>query len=126
MAGARQYGSPIDPSREVKNQGTTQYGQKLQGTAEPKPKDEDPSPNRRVVDAFHKHSDVNERKESLHHTLGPGPGEASPGEHVHDGGTSKVILEGFTLTGSKSAPITMWPSIIACLTRLGAEDNTTA
>lgn len=85
-----------------------------------------PSPIAQVVADFHKHADIDIRRESIHHTLGPEETKASPGNHVHDGGTSRKILEGYILTGSKASPSSMWPPIIACLVRLGAKDSTTA
>lgn len=124
--GARQYGMPDDPRKTPPNVGISQYGSALKGTPEPEPKKEDPSPRRQVVDQFHKNSDVDVRRESQHHTLGSSDGQASPGPHNHDGSDSVEILAGYTLTGSKASPTTMWPSIIQCLVRLGATDNTTA
>jgi len=133
---ARQYGVPPDPREESRGgkrrgqsaatgQGALSYGQQNRSAGEPKPRKEDPSPSNRVVDAFHKNADTDSRTESIHHTLGPGPNQASPGSHSHDGSDSVQILAGMTLTGSKATPSTMWPSIIAALVRLGAEDNTT-
>jgi len=86
----------------------------------------DPSPIAQVVTDFHKHADTDTRRESVHHTLGPNETQGSPGSHCHDGGTSKKLLDGYSLTGSKSSPSTMWPPIIACLVRLGAKDSTSA
>jgi hypothetical protein len=37
----------------------------------------------------HAHSDVNGGPYAIHHNLGPGPNQASPGNHTHDGATSK-------------------------------------
>ena len=125
---ARQYGAPKDPRRgnPAEGSGATTYGQIGKDTQEPKTRAEDPSPSATVVTNFHKNADTDVRRESIHHTLGSGPSQASPGDHSHDGGTSRKILDGYNLTGSKSNPSTMWPSIIACLVRLGAKDNTTA
>lgn len=126
--GSRQYGAPTDPRRGPQNQvdGSIQYGQQGIDSREPKTKKEDPSPPGQVVAQFHKNSDVDARREAQHHTLGPTSSQASPGDHTHDGGTSRKLLDGYVLTGSKSTPATMWPSILACLVRLGAEDTTTA
>lgn len=77
------------------------------------------------VDRLHVNADTNVRAESLHHTLGPGETQASSGSHTHDGGDSPLILEGFTITGSHSAGTSL-TSIVACLVRLGAADNSTA
>jgi len=42
-------------------------------------------------DNLHRFSDLNSATWSQHHTLGPGHTESSPGDHTHNGGTSKVI-----------------------------------
>ena len=128
---SRQYGAPRDPRRgptggDGVGTGAVRYGERVRDAQEPKTKKEDPSPSSNVVTKFHKNADTDVRKESIHHTLGSRPSQASPGDHTHNGGDSKQILEGFTIVGSKSSPSTMWPSIIACLVRLGAEDSTTA
>lgn len=39
----------------------------------------------------HSRSDVDSGPRSLHHTLGPKHNQASPGDHIHDGITSKKI-----------------------------------
>lgn len=126
---SRQYGAPRDPSRGPEGSrggGASLYGQQSRDSAEPKTKAEDPSPSAPVVEKFHKNADTDVRRESIHHTLGPGQAQASPGDHTHDGGTARKLLDGYILTGSKANPTTMWPSIIQCLVRLGADDNTTA
>lgn len=82
-------------------------------------------PSAEEVEDFHTNADVDTRIESIHHTLGPGASQASPGNHVHDGGTSPLLLTGFTLTGSRGGN-TALVSIIACLVRLGATDSTSA
>lgn len=126
---SRQYGAPRDPARGAEGSrggGASLYGQQARDSAAPKTKQEDPSPSATIVDKFHKNADTDVRKESIHHTLGPGQSQAAPGDHMHDGGTSRKILDGYQLTGSKANPVTMWPSIIQCLVRLGAKDNTTA
>lgn len=82
-------------------------------------------PSAEEVEDFHTNADVDTRVESIHHTLGAAPTQASPGNHIHDGGTSPLLLTGFTLTGSRGGN-TALVSIIACLVRLGATDSTTA
>lgn len=82
-------------------------------------------PTAEEVEDFHTNADVDTRIESIHHTLGPGATQAAPGNHLHDGGTSPLLLTGFTLTGSRGGN-TALVSIIACLVRLGATDSTTA
>lgn len=43
------------------------------------------------VNAFHLNSDKDSSATALHHTLGLNPGQASPGNHTHDGKNSKRI-----------------------------------
>jgi hypothetical protein len=43
------------------------------------------------VKELHLNSDVDENPLATHHTLGARPNQASPGDHVHDGKTSKKI-----------------------------------
>ena len=88
-------------------------------------RDENPKPPAQAVDDFHTNSDVDARAESQHHTLGPNPTQASPGDHRHDGGDSALILEGETISGSRATDA--WRiSVNAILVRLGATDNSTA
>ena len=88
-------------------------------------RDVNPKPPTQVVDDFHENSDLDARAESQHHTLGPGPNQASPGDHTHDGGDSALILEGQTISGSRATDA--WRiSVNALLVRLGATDNSTA
>lgn len=43
------------------------------------------------VGTLHKWSDLDSSQLSQHHTLGPGHNQASPGDHIHDGGLSKNL-----------------------------------
>ena len=43
------------------------------------------------VNDFHSNSDVDKSTLAQHHTLGPQPNQASPGDHTHDGKTSKKL-----------------------------------
>ena len=43
------------------------------------------------VNDFHSNSDVDKSTLAQHHTLGPQPNQASPGDHAHDGRTSKKL-----------------------------------
>jgi hypothetical protein len=88
-------------------------------------RDENPKPPSQVVDDFHENSDLDARAESQHHTLGPSPTQASPGNHKHDGGDSALLLEGETISGSRATDA--WRlSVNAILVKLGATDNSTA
>lgn len=44
------------------------------------------------VDQNHQNSDLNSSIFAQHHTLGSGPNQSSPGNHNHDGSTSKQLL----------------------------------
>ena len=77
------------------------------------------------VSLFHTNSDVDGSSKALHHSLGSNRGQASPGDHTHDGGTSKLLLEGISVTGSRSGGGALL-SVISILTSLGATDATTA
>lgn len=86
--------------------------------------DENPKPPGQVVDDFHTNSDIDSRAEAQHHTLGPQPTQASPGDHTHDGGDSRLLLEGTVLAGSRDSDV--WRQAVnAILVRLGATDQTT-
>jgi hypothetical protein len=88
-------------------------------------RDENPKPPSQVVDDFHENSDLDARAESQHHTLGPNPTQAAPGNHTHDGGDSVLLLENETISGSRASDA--WRlSVNAILVRLGATDNSTA
>lgn len=78
------------------------------------------------VEEIHKKSDVDVRKESQHHTLGPRPSQAAAGDHKHDGSDSALLLEGVTITGSRASSASIMPSVIAALVKLGATDSSTA
>jgi len=87
--------------------------------------DENPKPTAQAVADFHTNSDADSRAESLHHTLGPNPNQASPGDHTHDGGDSELLLLNETISGSRATDA--WRlSVNAILVRLGATDNSTA
>ncbi|MBC7589670.1 MAG: hypothetical protein H7226_01325 [Salinibacterium sp.] len=77
------------------------------------------------VAKFHMNADTDVRGESIHHTIGAGETQSSPGNHTHDGGTSPLLLSGLTISGSRGGNTSL-PSIIACLVRLGAIDSSSA
>lgn len=86
---------------------------------------EEEKPPSQTVDNFHTNSDVDRDGDALHHTLGQGSGQASPGNHRHNGADAPLLLEGVKLTGSRGGN-TALVSIIGTLVQLGAEDATTA
>lgn len=83
------------------------------------------TPTAKEVQEFHANSDKDGSPKALHHTLGPLPNQASPGNHSHDGGTSAELLLGTTISGSRGGNAAV-ASIIAALVKLGATDATTA
>lgn len=85
---------------------------------------DNPKPTADTVDDFHTNADTNTRPESLHHTLGPSPTQASPGDHTHDGGSSNLLLSGTTISGSRATDAYRL-SINAILVKLGATDSST-
>lgn len=62
-----------------------------------------------AVNKFHGRDDVDKSAFAHHHTLGPKSGQASPGNHVHDGKTSKKIGAGLGLgvAGSKGGNVAL-------------------
>lgn len=75
-------------------------------------------PSASEVADFHTNSDVDVRPEALHHTLGSSGNQASPGDHTHDGGSSPLLLSGYSV--QTSAAIATWRlQVEAALKRLG-------
>lgn len=82
-------------------------------------------PSSKEVRDFHYNDDVDGDNNSHHHTLGPGRGQASPGQHSHDGGTSKALFDGVTLTGAKGGNVALTNLIAVLVDRFGLTDGTT-
>lgn len=82
---------------------------------------ETPSPQR--VTDFHKYSDLDSGNSAQHHTLGRSDRQAAPGNHIHDGITSELILRDAEVSGSRGDG-TALQSIIGLLVQMGAVDNT--
>lgn len=81
-------------------------------------------PTAEEVERQHTNADTNARKEALHHTLGPGEFQASPGNHNHRGGDSTSLGNGLTITGSRNSDA--WRlSINQILVSLGVTDSST-
>lgn len=84
----------------------------------------DRPPTAEEVDKLHTHADTDSRKESIHHTLGQGETQGSPGNHNHRGGDSVQLLSGVTIIGSRGSD--SWRlSINQALVALGAVDSST-
>lgn len=82
-------------------------------------------PSSKEVAKFHSNADTDGNEGSIHHTLGPRKGMASPGDHDHRGGTSVLLLQGTNISGSRASGAALI-SVIAALVELGATDTTTA
>jgi len=78
------------------------------------------------VEKIHLNADTDVRRESIHHTLGPRTTQAAPGDHTHNGSDSSLLLEGVTISGSRSSSASILPSIISALVKLGAVDQSSA
>lgn len=106
---------PSNPKREIR-----QYG----GARGGGPSRQPGAITAEQVEELHRNSDVDIRPESQHHTTGPGPTQAAPGDHRHRGGDSLPLLDDMTIVGDISDG-TVLTSIIACLVALGATDSST-
>jgi chemotaxis response regulator CheB len=58
-------------------------------------------------------------------TLGAGNLQASPGDHKHDGTTSKKLMTGITISGSKGGNAALADLITKLAAALGFTDATT-
>jgi hypothetical protein len=81
-------------------------------------------PSPKEVEVYHTNSDKDGSPTSIHHSLGNGPNQSSPGDHTHDGGSSKQLLDGTSITGSRAGGAALI-SVINALKQLGATDATT-
>lgn len=82
-------------------------------------------PTSEQVQKIHEKSDKDGSPKSQHHTLGPGPNQASPGNHTHDGGASPYLLSSVTFTGSRATFSAIELQLMNALILLGAVDSTT-
>src|SRR5690349_3160152 len=94
-------------------------GEKLREVLEGK------APTSEQVAKIHEKSDKDGGPKSQHHTLGPGPNQAAPGNHTHDGGNSAFLLDDYTLIGSRADTATMVLKFIEIFKKLGMNDATT-
>lgn len=82
-----------------------------------------PTPTPTEVSKFHSNSDVDSATTSQHHTLGIKNGQASPGDHKHDGKSSKKIGKGldtgFPTTAGAAYSQAQMQSVIDALRDLG-------
>ena len=77
------------------------------------------------VNEFHNQDDVDTSDLAHHHTLGPKANQASPGNHLHDGVTSKKLMVGVEITGSKGGNVALANLITALADAFGFTDSTT-
>jgi hypothetical protein len=81
-------------------------------------------PEQKKVAEFHVNDDLNSRPEAHHHDLGQSRNQGSPGNHIHDGVTSPLLLSA-TITGSKTSNVpSILTQIMAELAKLGLIDAT--
>lgn len=82
-----------------------------------------PTPNSDAINKLHANSDVNTSVTAQHHTLGIEHNQASPGDHKHDGKSSKRIGKGldtgFPSTANAAYSQAQIQSIIDALRDLG-------
>lgn len=74
------------------------------------------------VNDLHHKSDVDVSALSQHHTLGPRPNQAAPGNHTHD---LSGLMSDFTLTGAKGGNVALANLITELAARFGFTDSTT-
>lgn len=88
-------------------------------------KDDTPEP--KIVNRFHTRSDKDSSPTSQHHTLGPGHGQSSPGDHKHDGLSSKALLASITIIGSRADTSATGPlnQLLNALETLGLINSST-
>lgn len=83
------------------------------------------APDPKVVNHLHARSDVDTSTEAQHHTLGNKANQSSPGDHIHDGRSSKRLLEDIILVGSTATyNQSLFQQVINALEQLGATDST--
>lgn len=87
----------------------------------------DPSPDPRSVNFFHTRADTDSGTGAIHHTLGIGHNQASPGDHVHDGKSSRKVGTGLNLnvTGAKGGNVALANLLTMLKNVLEFTDSTT-
>jgi hypothetical protein len=103
------------------------YGEPKDNIGAPEAKRQDPqvreaAPDAEAVRRAHKNASVDTKSTDIHHTLGPGRNQASPGAHLHDGSDSRPLLEGRSITGVKGT-LAWYNSINSLFVALGATDS---
>lgn len=82
-----------------------------------------PNPSSTEVSKFHANCDADSSTTAQHHTLGIKNGQASPGDHKHDGKSSRKIGKGldaaFPTTAGAAYSQAQMQSVIDALRDLG-------
>ena len=82
-----------------------------------------PVPNSQEVTKAHTNADTDATQTALHHTLGTGHNQGSPGDHNHNGKNSKKIGKGldaaFPTTANAAYTQAQMQSVIDALRDLG-------
>lgn len=97
----------FDESRVYPESGPDQYGQALSGDKDKSRAGKPPADS--VQD--HYRSDVDSGPKSQHHTLGNGRNQAAPGNHTHDGVTSKLLYQSGTVVMSFTSQSSVTQSV---------------
>lgn len=86
------------------------------------------APEPRDVNFFHERSDKDSSVSAQHHTLGTGHNQASSGDHVHDGRSSRKVGTGMglTISGAKGGNAALGSLITMLKNVIDFTDNTTA
>lgn len=84
-------------------------------------------PTARQVGEFHTKADTDGSTGAMHHTLGISHNQASPGDHSHDGQTSRLVGSGrkITITGSRGGNAALASLIAALKQVMDLTDSTT-
>lgn len=106
-----------------KNSPVTVQGDPFGTRKEAKEDSEAPSPG--DVKKIHTNADTDSSQQAAHHTLGIKHDQGSPGDHKHDGKSSRRLMEGVSVTGSKGGNVALANLITALSSSLGFTDNTT-
>jgi hypothetical protein len=85
------------------------------------------TPEPREVNLFHSRSDVDASTFAQHHTLGIKHNQASTGDHIHDGASSRKIGQGLGLvvTGSKGGNAALASLLVQLAKVIEFTDSTT-
>lgn len=117
----RPIADPVKREALIESEGTTVPNDPF-GTNKEK---NDDSPDAKSVNKFHKKADTDSSSLATHHTLGVKNTQASPGDHLHDGVSSKQLMADITITGSKGGNAALADLITKLAAALGFTDSTT-